>query len=89
MVFTHLNRYVKPLIKDDLPAFLRYITASDLTADAIVVDFKERSFRAPVYRTSSNCLTLSSAYPCYHVLAVEITNVLKNKESFNFYFTED
>ena len=88
-VFTHLTRYVKSLIKDDPLAFLRYITASDLTAYAIVVDFKERSSHAPVYRTSSNCLTLSSAYPCYHVLAVEITNILKNKESFNFYFTED
>ena len=86
-VFTHLTRYIKSLSKDNLLAFLRFITASDLAPDAIVVDFKEHSFRAPVARTCSSCLTLSSAYPCYNVFADGITNILKNKESFNFYFT--
>ena len=87
MVFTHLTRYIKSLSKDNLLAFLRFIAASDLAPDAIVVDFKEHSVRAPVVCTCSNCLTLSSAYPCYNVIADKITNILKNKESFNFYFT--
>ena len=86
-VFTHLTRYIKSLSKNNLLAFLCFKTASDLAPDAIVVDFKEHSFRAPVARTCSSCLTLSSAYPCYNVFADGITNILKNKESFNFYFT--
>ena len=88
-VFMHLTRYIKFLSKDNILAFLRFIKVRDRAPDAIVVDFKEHSFRAPVAPTCINCLTLSSTYPCYNVLADEITNILKNKESFNFYFTQN
>ena len=49
--FMHLTRYIKSLSKDYLLAFLHFITASDVAPDAIIIDFKEHSFRAPVART--------------------------------------
>ena len=65
---------------------LRFITASDLALNAIVVNFEEQVFRASSVRTHSNILNLSASYSCYNELAEEIANVLRNKESFTFHF---
>ena len=65
---------------------LRFITASDLAPDAIVVNFEEQVFRAPSVRTCRNILNLSASYSCYNELAEELTNVLRNKEGFTFHF---
>ena len=46
-VFNHLTRYIKSLSKDDLMTLLRFIIATDLAPDAIVVKFEEQVFRAP------------------------------------------
>ena len=40
-VFNHLTRYIKSLSKDDLMTLLRFIAASDLVPDAIVVNFED------------------------------------------------
>ena len=40
-VFNHLTRYIKFLSKDDLMTLLRFIAASDLAPDAIVVNFED------------------------------------------------
>ena len=37
---------------------LRFITASDLAPDAIVVNFEEQVFRAPLVKTCGNILNL-------------------------------
>ena len=87
-VFNHLTRYIKSLSKDDLVTLLRFITASDLAPDAIVVNFEEQVFRAPSVRTCSNILNLSASYSCYNELAEEFTNVLRN-ESFTFHFASN
>ena len=73
--------------KDDLVTLLRFITASDLAPDAIVVNFEEEILRAPSVRTCGNILNLSESYSCYNELAEEFANVLRNKESFTLQFT--
>ena len=50
--------------KDDLVTLLRFITASDLAPDAIVVNFEEEILRAPSVRTCGNILNLSESYSC-------------------------
>ena len=87
-VFNHSTRYIKSLSKDNLMTLLRFITASDLAPDAIVVNFEEQVFRAPSVRTCGNVLNLSASYSCYYELAEEFTNVLRNKESFTFVLHE-
>ena len=57
--------------KDDLVTLLRFITASDLAPDAIVVNFEEEILRAPSVRTCGNILNLSESYSCYNELAEE------------------
>ena len=83
-VFSYLTCFIKSLSMDDLKLFLPFLTASDLAPMPITVEFGEQMFRAPVVRTCSNTITLSPAYACYNELAEEITNILRNKDSFHF-----
>ena len=64
---------------------LRFITASDLTPDAIAVNFEEKIFRSPSVKTCGNILNLSVSYSCYNELAEEFTNILRKKEIFTFH----
>ena len=85
-IFNHLTRFVKSLSKDILILFLRFVTGADMVPDSITVSFQEQAFRAPVSRTCSNTLFLSTTYVCYSELAEELNNILRNSESFSFQF---
>ena len=87
-VFSYLTRFIKSLSIDDLKLFLRFLTAGNLAPMPItdISRYFEQIFRAPVVRTCSSTITLSPACACYNELAEEITNILRNKNSFSFHF---
>ena len=84
-VFSYLTRFIKSLSMDDLKLFLWLLTTSDLAPTPITVEFGEQLFGAPAVRKCSNTITLSPTYACYNQLGEEITNILRNKDSFSFH----
>ena len=89
----HLKRYIKSLQCTLLETFLQFITGSDiLLCDSITVSFSDLlsdpvqsgKGRRPIAHTCGPVLELPSTYQSYNELSEEFTELLNNKDSWEY-----
>ena len=82
-----LKKFIKSLDAVSLKVFLKFLTGSDiLVVNTISVTFTslDGMARTPVAHTCGPSLELPSTYQSYNELSEELTNILRDKESWTF-----
>ena len=89
----HLKRYIKSLQSTFFETFLQFVTGSDvLLCDSVTVSYSNLESdpvqsgkgRRPIVRTCGPVLELPSTYQSYNELSEEFTELLNNKDSWEY-----